>query len=192
MITHIRGLLIEKSPTEVVIETNGVGYSINISLNTFSKLGSEDNIKLFTHQIIKEDSHSLYGFYEKSERFLFIKLISVSGVGASTARTMLSSLSPLEIISAISRGDVSVIQSIKGIGLKTAQRLILELKDKLNLNPNDDSIDFAPISSVTEAISALEVLGYSNKQTNKVVNQIFNENPGIDVESLIKEALNKL
>ncbi len=192
MITHIRGLLIEKSPTEVVIETNGVGYSINISLNTFSKLGSEDNIKLFTHQIIKEDSHSLYGFYEKSERFLFIKLISVSGVGASTARTMLSSLSPLEIISAISTGDVSVIQSIKGIGLKTAQRLILELKDKLNLNPNDDNIDFAPISSVTEAISALEVLGYSNKQTNKVVNQIFNENPGIDVESLIKEALNKL
>ena len=192
MITHIRGLLIEKSPTEVVIETNGVGYSINISLNTFSKLGSEDNIKLFTHQIIKEDSHSLYGFYEKSERFLFIKLISVSGVGASTARTMLSSLSPIEIISAISAGDVSVIQSIKGIGLKTAQRLILELKDKLNINQNDDSIDFAPISSVTEAISALEVLGYSNKQTNKVVNQIFNQNPGIDVESLIKQALNKL
>ena len=192
MITHIRGLLIEKSPTEVVIETNGVGYSINISLNTFSKLGSEDNIKLFTHQIIKEDSHSLYGFYEKSERFLFIKLISVSGVGASTARTMLSSLSPIEIISAISTGDVSVIQSIKGIGLKTAQRLILELKDKLNINQNDDSIDFAPISSVTEAISALEVLGYSNKQTNKVVNLIFNQNPGIDVESLIKQALNKL
>ena len=192
MITHIRGLLIEKSPTEVVIETNGVGYSINISLNTFSKLGSEDNIKLFTYQIIKEDSHSLYGFYEKSERFLFIKLISVSGVGASTARTMLSSLSPIEIISAISKGDVSVIQSIKGIGLKTAQRLILELKDKLNINQNDDSIDFAPISSVTEAISALEVLGYSNKQTNKVVNQVFNQNPGIDVESLIKEALNKL
>ena len=192
MITHIRGLLIEKSPTEVVIETNGVGYSINISLNTFSKLGSEDNIKLFTHQIIKEDSHSLYGFYEKSERFLFIKLISVSGVGASTARTMLSSLSPIEIISAISTGDVSVIQSIKGIGLKTAQRLILELKDKLNINQNDDSIDFAPISSVTEAISALEVLGYSNKQTNKVVNLIFNQNPGIDVESLINQALNKL
>ena len=192
MITHIKGILIEKSPTEVVIETNGVGYSINISLNTFSKLGSEDNIKLYTHQIIKEDSHSLYGFYEKSERFLFIKLISVSGVGASTARTMLSSLSPREIISAISTGDVSVIQSIKGIGLKTAQRLILELKDKMNLNQNDDSIDFASISSVTEAISALEVLGYSNKQTNKVVNQIFNQNPGIDVESLIKKALNKL
>ena len=192
MITHIKGLLIEKTPTEVVIETNGVGYSINISLNTFSKLGEEDNIKLFTHQIIKEDSHSLYGFYEKSERFLFVKLISVSGIGASTARTMLSSLTPAEIISAISSGNVSVIQSIKGIGSKTAQRLILELKDKLNLFQNEDSVDFVQNNSVSEAISALEVLGYSNKQTNKVVNQIFNQNSGIDVESLIKEALNKL
>ena len=192
MITHIKGLLIEKSPTEVVIETNGVGYSINISLNTFSKLGDDDNIKLFTHQIIKEDSHLLYGFHDKSERFLFVKLISVSGVGASTARTMLSSLSPSEIISAISKGEVGVIQSIKGIGSKTAQRLILELKDKLNLIQNEDSIDSIHSNSVKEAISALEVLGYSNKQTSKVVNQIFNQNPGIDVESLIKRALIKL
>ena len=162
-------------------------------MNTFSRLGEEDNIKLFTHQIIKEDSHSLYGFYEKSERFLFVKLISVSGIGASTARTMLSSLTPAEIISAISASDVSIIQSIKGIGSKTAQRLILELKDKLNLLQNeDDSIDFVQNNSVSEAISALEVLGYSNKQTNKVVNQIFNQNSGIDVESLIKKALNKL
>lgn len=192
MIAHIKGLLIEKSPTEVVIEVNGIGYSINISLNTFSKLGNNENIKLFTHQIIKEDSHSLYGFFEKSERFLFVKLISVSGVGASTARTMLSSLSPNEIISAISNGDVKLIQSIKGIGLKTAQRIILELRDKLNLVGDDQTKDLIQNSSVSEAISALEVLGYSNKQTNKVVSQIYNENPGIDVESLIKKALNKL
>ena len=192
MIAHIKGLLIEKSPTEVVIEVNGIGYSINISLNTFSKLGNTENIKLFTHQIIKEDSHSLYGFFEKSERFLFVKLISVSGVGASTARTMLSSLSPNEIISAISNGDVKLIQSIKGIGLKTAQRIILELRDKLNLVGDDQTTDLIQNSSVSEAISALEVLGYSNKQTNKVVSQIYNENPGIDVESLIKKALNKL
>ena len=192
MIAHIKGLLIEKSPTEVIIETNGVGYSINISLNTFSKLGDDDNIKLFTHQIIKEDSHLLYGFYDKSERFLFVKLISVSGVGASTARTMLSSLSPNEIISAISNGDVKLIQSIKGIGSKTAQRIILELRDKLNLVGDDQTTDLIQNSSVSEAISALEVLGYSNKQTNKVVSQIYNENPGIDVESLIKKALNKL
>ena len=131
-------------------------------------------------------------FYEKSERFLFVKLISVSGIGASTARTMLSSLTPAEIISAISASDVSIIQSIKGIGSKTAQRLILELKDKLNLFQNEDSIDFVQNNSVSEAISALEVLGYSNKQTNKVVNQIFNQNSGIDVESLNKKALNKL
>ena len=192
MIAHIKGLLIEKSPTEVVIEVNGIGYSINISLNTFSKLGNNENIKLFTHQIIKEDSHSLYGFFEKSERFLFVKLISVSGVGASTARTMLSSLSPNEIISAISNGDVKLIQSIKGIGLNTAQRIILELRDKLNLVGDDQTTDLIQNSSVSEAISALEVLGYSNKQTNKVVSQIYNENPGIDVESLIKKALNKL
>ena len=192
MIAHIKGLLIEKSQTEVVIEVNGIGYSINISLNTFSKLGNNENIKLFTHQIIKEDSHSLYGFFEKSERFLFVKLISVSGVGASTARTMLSSLSPNEIISAISNGDVKLIQSIKGIGLKTAQRIILELRDKLNLVGDDQTTDLIQNSSVSEAISALEVLGYSNKQTNKVVSQIYNENPGIDVESLIKKALNKL
>ena len=192
MIAHIKGLLIEKSPTEVVIEVNGIGYSINISLNTFSKLGNNENIKLFTHQIIKEDSHSLYGFFEKSERFLFVKLISVSGVGASTARTMLSSLSPNEIISAISNGDVKLIQSIKGIGSKTAQRIILELRDKLNLVGDDQTKDLIQNSSVSEVISALEVLGYSNKQTNKVVSQIYNENPGIDVESLIKKALNKL
>ncbi len=192
MIAHIKGLLIEKSPTEVVIEVNGIGYSINISLNTFSKLGNNENIKLFTHQIIREDSHSLYGFFEKSERFLFVKLISVSGVGASTARTMLSSLSPNEIISAISNGDVKLIQSIKGIGSKTAQRIILELRDKLNLVGDDQTKDLIQNSSVSEAISALEVLGYSNKQTNKVVSQIYNENPGIDVESLIKKALNKL
>ena len=131
MITQIRGRLIEKSPTEVVVDCNGIGYSINISLNTFSKIGSEENIKLYTHLIIKEDSHSLYGFFEKSERSLFKLLISVSGVGASTGRMMLSSLTPNEIVSAIMTENVQVIQSIKGIGLKTSQRVILELKDKV-------------------------------------------------------------
>jgi Holliday junction DNA helicase RuvA len=192
MITQIKGRLVEKSPTELVVDCNGVGYSINISLNTFSQLNDEENIKLFTHLIVKEDSHTLFGFSTKSERELFKLLISVSGVGASTARTMLSSLTPVEIISSINNEDVNSVQSIKGIGSKTAQRLILELKDKLNLFQNEDSVDFVQNNSVSEAISALEVLGYSNKQTNKVVNQIFNQNSGIDVESLIKEALNKL
>ena len=163
MITQIKGRLIEKSPTELVIDCNGVGYSINISLNTYSQIGDDENIKLFTHLIIKEDSHSLYGFFKKSERSLFKLLISVSGVGASTARMMLSSLSPGEIISAILSDSVQIIQSVKGIGAKTAQRVILELKDKAMMLESTDKEQFSLSNESTEAASALEVLGYSQK-----------------------------
>ena len=192
MITQIKGRLIEKSPTELVIDCNGVGYSINISLNTYSQIGDDENIKLFTHLIIKEDSHSLYGFFKKSERSLFKLLISVSGVGASTARMMLSSLSPVEIISAIMSDSVQIIQSIKGIGTKTAQRVILELKDKVVMLDESENEHFTFSNESTEAASALEVLGYSQKQTSKILTQIMSENPGINVETLIKKALNKL
>ena len=192
MITQIRGRLIEKSPTEVVVDCNGIGYSINISLNTFSKIGSEENIKLYTHLIIKEDSHSLYGFFEKSERSLFKLLISVSGVGASTGRMMLSSLTPNEIVSAIMTENVQVIQSIKGIGLKTSQRVILELKDKVLSLEGSEQQELTLNNESTEAASALEVLGYSQKQTSKILSKIIAENPGINVETLIKKALNKL
>ena len=192
MITQIKGRLIEKSPTELVIDCNGVGYSINISLNTYSQIGDDENIKLFTHLIIKEDSHSLYGFFKKSERSLFKLLISVSGVGASTARMMLSSLSPAEIISAIMSDSVQIIQSIKGIGTKTAQRVILELKDKVMMLDESENEHFTLTNESTEASSALEVLGYSQKQTSKILTQILSENPGINVETLIKKALNKL
>ena len=192
MITQIKGRLIEKSPTELVIDCNGVGYSINISLNTFSQISDDENIKLFTHLIIKEDSHSLYGFFKKSERSLFKLLISVSGVGASTARMMLSSLSPGEIISAIMSGSVQIIQSIKGIGTKTAQRVILELKDKVMMLDESENEHLTLTNESTEASSALEVLGYSQKQTSKILTQILSENPGINVETLIKKALNKL
>jgi len=192
MITQIRGRLIEKSPTEVVVDCNGIGYSINISLNTFSKIGSDENIKLYTHLIIKEDSHSLYGFFEKSERSLFKLLISVSGVGASTGRMMLSSLSPNEIVSAIMTENVQVIQSIKGIGLKTSQRVILELKDKVLSLEGSDQEELTLNNESNEAASALEVLGYSQKQTSKILSKIIAENPGINVETLIKKALNKL
>ena len=192
MITQIKGRLVEKSPTELVVDCNGVGYSINISLNTYSQLNDEENIKLFTHLIVKEDSHTLFGFSTKSERELFKLLISVSGVGASTARTMLSSLTPVEIISSINNEDVNSVQSIKGIGSKTAQRIILELKDKV-LSLESDNSQIQMISKdADEAITALEVLGYSRKQTSKIVNQIKTENHGITVESLIKKALNKL
>ena len=192
MITRIRGRLVEKSPTELVVDCNGIGYCINISLNTFSKLSDKESIELYTHLIIKEDSHSLFGFLTKSERELFRMLISVSGVGASTARVMLSSLSPTEIISAIANEKVSIVQSIKGIGSKTAQRIILELKDKiLGIESSENDFELIPKES-EEAISALEVLGYSRKQTTKIVSKIKSDDPEISTELLIKRALNNL
>ena len=193
MITQIKGRLVEKSPTELVIDCNGLGYLVNISLNTFSLLSDSENISLFTHLQVKEDSHTLFGFFEKTERNLFRKLISVSGIGASTARTMLSSLNPEEIQRAILSEDVSTIQSVKGIGLKTAQRVIIELKDKVSLI-NEGlgfSVDFAN-SKREESLSALEVLGYSRKQTTKVVDKLISEVSEISVEEIIKNALNKL
>ena len=193
MITQIKGRLVEKSPTELVIDCNGLGYLVNISLNTFSLLSDSVNISLYTHLQVKEDSHTLFGFYEKTERNLFRKLISVSGIGASTARTMLSSLNPEEIQRAILSENVSTIQSVKGIGLKTAQRDIIELRDKVSLI-NEDSgfnVDFAN-SKREESLSALEVLGYSRKQTNKVVDKLISEISEITVEEIIKNALNKL
>ena len=193
MITQIKGRLVEKSPTELVIDCNGLGYLVNISLNTFSLLSDSENISLFTHLQVKEDSHTLFGFYEKTERNLFRKLISVSGIGASTARTMLSSLNPEEIQRAILSEDVSTIQSVKGIGLKTAQRVIIELKDKVSLinEGSGFSVDFAN-SKREESLSALEVLGYNRKQTTKVVDKLISEVSEISVEEIIKNALNKL
>jgi len=193
MITQLRGRMVEKSPTELVIDCNGVGYLVNISLNTFSKLSDSENVTLFTHLQVKEDSHTLFGFFEKTERNLFRKLISVSGIGASTARTMLSSLNPSEIQSAIVSGNVSTIQSVKGIGLKTAQRVIIDLKDKVSLSSeNNQFIENLNNTNQDEALSALEVLGYSKKQTSKVVEALINNSPELSVEELIKGALNKL
>jgi len=193
MITQIKGRLVEKSPTELVIDCNGLGYLVNISLNTFSLLSDSENISLYTHLQVKEDSHTLFGFYEKTERNLFRKLISVSGIGASTARTMLSSLNPEEIQRAILSENVSTIQSVKGIGLKTAQRVIIELRDKVSLISEDSgfNVDFAN-SKREESLSALEVLGYRRKQTTKVVDKLISEISEITVEEIIKNALNKL
>ena len=193
MITKITGRLVEKSPTELVIDCNGIGYLVNISLNTFSMIGDDENISLFTYLQVKEDSHTLFGFCDKQERNLFKKLISVSGIGASTARTMLSSLSPEEIQNAIISENVSTIQSIKGIGLKTAQRLIIDLKDKVGLVSEKNEISSNIYNTnQDEALSALEVLGYGRKQTTKIVQMLINESPEITVEQLIKGALNKL
>jgi len=193
MITQLKGRMIEKSPTEIVIDCNGVGYIVNISLNTFSKLSDSESISLYTHLQVKEDSHTLFGFYEKTERNLFRQLISVSGIGASSARTMLSSLTPSEIQSAIVSGNVSVIQSVKGIGLKTAQRVIIDLKDKVSLiSENDQFIGNISNTNQDEALSALEVLGYNRKQTSKLIEMLVNNSPEMSVEELIKGALNKL
>jgi len=193
MITQLKGRLVEKSPTNVVIDCNGVGYMVHISLNTFSKLTDSESITLFTHLQVKEDSNTLFGFYEKTERNLFRQLISVSGIGASTARTMLSSLTPKEIQSAIISGNVSTIQSVKGIGLKTAQRVIIDLKDKVSLiSGNDEFIGNISNTNQDEALSALEVLGYNRKHTNKVIETLLNNSPEMSVEELIKSALNKL
>jgi Holliday junction DNA helicase RuvA len=193
MIAHIQGKLVEKTPTEVVIDCNGVGYHVNISLHTFSLLPNTDFIKLFTHLQIKEDSHTLFGFVEKSEREIFKMLLSVSGIGASIARTMLSSLEPKQIIQAIAVADVVTIQSIKGIGSKTAQRVILDLKDKvLKLYDLDEVSMFHNNTNRDEALSALEVLGFIRKSSERVVDKIVKEDPTASVESIIKQALKNL
>ncbi|MEC4047861.1 Holliday junction branch migration protein RuvA [Flavobacterium sp. SUN046] len=193
MIAHIQGKLIEKTPTEVVIDCNGVGYHINISLHTFSLLPNNDFVKLHTHLIIKEDSHTLYGFMEKSEREIFKMLISVSGIGAGIARTMLSSLEPKQIIQAIAVGNVGIVQSIKGIGAKTAQRAILDLKDKvLKIYDLEDISSSQHNTNRDEALSALEVLGFVRKTSEKIVDKVINENPDATVETIIKQALKNL
>jgi Holliday junction DNA helicase RuvA len=193
MITHIQGRLIEKNPTDVVIDCNGVGYFINISLHTFSELPTSENVKLFTHLLVREDAHTLYGFSSVEEREIFRLLISVSGVGASTARAMLSSLAPEQIQDAIAINDIATIQSVKGIGAKTAQRLVLDLKDKILKVHGLSSISAGSSNTnKNEALSALETLGFVRKQSEKVVDVIVKENPQASVEMIIKQALKNL
>ena len=193
MITHIRGRLVEKSPTAVVIDCNGVGYFIHISLHTFSQLKDDESIKLLTHLQIKEDAHQLYGFATLMEREIFRLLISVSGIGTNTARTMLSSLTPKQIREGIAAEDVVLIQSVKGIGLKTAQRVIIDLKDKiLKIYDIDETLLISDNTNKDEALSALEVLGFAKKNSERVVAKIISNNPDASVELIIKEALKNL
>jgi len=193
MIAHLQGKLVEKTPTQVVIDCGGVGYHVNISLHTYSLLPSTDFIKLFTHLQIKEDAHTLFGFVEKSEREIFKLLLSVSGIGANIARTMLSSLDPKQITNAIASGDVVTIQSIKGIGSKTAQRVILDLKEKvLKLYDLDEVSMSQSNTNRDEALSALEVLGFVRKASERVVEKIIKDAPESSVEYIIKQALKNL
>ncbi len=193
MITHIQGKLTEKNPTHVVIECNGVGYMLNISLHTFSQIPDNEYLKLFTHLQVKEDSHTLYGFSSLAEREIFRLLISVSGIGASIARTMLSSLTPKQVREGIASSDVALIQSIKGIGAKTAQRVILDLKDKILKIYDIDEVSVSQgNTNKEEALSALEVLGFAKKQAERVVDKIIITEPDANVETIIKQALKNL
>ncbi|MEO9953184.1 Holliday junction branch migration protein RuvA [Nonlabens sp.] len=193
MIAQLQGKLVEKNMTDVVIDCGGVGYLVEISLHTYSLIPEGELIKLFTYQLIREDAHRLFGFIEKTEREVFKLLLSVSGIGANTARTMLSSLDPNQIAQAIASGDVRTIQSVKGIGAKGAQRVILDLKDKiLQVLDNPQLTVVASNTGREEALSALETLGYMRKQAQKVVDKILSSQPDATTEQLIKQALKQL
>lgn len=193
MITHINGRLTEKNPSYVIIDCSGVGYLLRISLHTFSKLGNDEQCTLFTHLSIKEDSHTLFGFFDKDERELFRHLISVSGVGPSTAQMVLSSLTPQEIQQAILKEDVNTLKSVKGIGAKSAQRIILDLRDKVgSLEIAADSSGLSYNTTKEEALSALTMLGFSKAGVEKVIDKELQNNSNLEVEELVKRVLKKM
>ncbi len=193
MFEYIKGIIVDLTPTSVVVENNGIGYFLNISLNTYSKLSGHKEVQLHLHQVVREDAHILFGFIDANERGIFRHLISVSGVGANTARMMLSSLTSSEIQSAIISSNVNTLQGVKGIGAKSAQRIIIELKDKLG--KDTDISDFSlPQNNTTkeEALSALVMLGFAKNSVTKVIDKIFTANLDASVEDLIKLALKQL
>jgi Holliday junction DNA helicase RuvA len=193
MIDYIKGTITQITPAFITIETGGVGYFINISLTTFSKLEGKNEYKILVHEVIREDAHLLYGFADMEEREIFRFLISVSGVGAATARMMLSSLSPAEIERAIIGSEVDVLKSVKGIGLKTAQRIIVDLKDKLGKQSGTGEIFAFPDNTKREeALSALVMLGFAKSAVSKVLDRILREEKNLSVEGLIKRALKNL
>lgn len=193
MYEYIKGKIADISPANIIIETGRIGYFINISLNSYSQLNGKTETQLFLHQVVREDAHILYGFSEKNERELFRNLISVNGVGANTAIMMLSSLSTDEIRAAVTTENVSVLQSIKGMGAKTAQRIIIDLKDKLGKIPESGQILLPTDNTIQiEALSALVMLGFAKKDAEKTVSKIIREQPDITVENIIKQALKRL
>jgi len=195
MISFIKGKKLEIDPTKIIIDVNGIGYELKISLRTYSEIKEHSVINLFTHLQVKEDSHTLFGFYDKSERTTFLSLLSISGVGPSTAIMILSSLSSSELNSAIISSDVLTIKSVKGIGLKTAERIILELKDKIlkNLNqknPNNFLVE-RDNTIKNEALSALSSLGISKNVVNNHIDRVLDNNNNISLEDLIREVLKR-
>lgn len=198
MIEYIKGELTEITPALAVIECNGVGYGVNVSLNTYSAIQGKKDVKLYIYEAIREDAYVLYGFASKQERELFLLLITVSGIGGNTARMILSALSPSELCNVISSGNEKLLKTVKGIGLKTAQRIIVELKDKIATIGVDSAM---PVSTVVssvqteiyeEAVSALTMLGFAQASSQKVVASILKEEPDAAVEKVIKLALKRL
>jgi len=196
MIDYLKGEIAELTPASITIDCNGIGFFANISLNTYSILNGEKSAKIFVHEVIREDAHVLFGFADKHERDIFLLLISVSGVGPSTARVILSSLSAKELESVIATENVAVLQSVKGIGAKTAQRIIVDLKDKIKMTDSQGSMQLPTKADVSgtghEAIAALVMLGFPQVASQKVVSAILKESSSLPVEAIIKEALKRL
>lgn len=198
MIEYIKGELTEITPAMAVIECNGLGYGINVSLNTYSAIQGKKEVKLYIYESIREDAYILYGFATKQERELFLLLISVSGIGGNTARMILSALTPSELCNVINSGNDKLLKTVKGIGLKTAQRIIVDLKDKISTTDIGTSTTSAPISITAnneiyeEAIAALTMLGFAQAPSQKVVAAILKEEPDAAVEKVIKLALKRL
>lgn len=198
MIEYIKGKLDDVTPTMAVVDCNGVGYGVNISLNTFSAIQGKGDVKLYIYEAIREDAYVLYGFATKQERELFLMMITVSGIGGNTARMILSALSPSELCNVISSGNEKLLKMVKGIGLKTAQRIIVELKDKIqNIGVESTGNVSTPISAANneiyeEAVAALTMLGFAQAPSQKVVGQILHEEPDAPVQKVIKIALTRL
>jgi Holliday junction DNA helicase RuvA len=193
MIDYITGKITELNPAFVVVDCNGIGYSLNISLNTYAALDKAVSCKILVHEAIREDAYLLYGFSEAEERDLFRQLISVSGVGASTARIMLSSFKPADLRRAIADADVNLIKSVKGIGLKTAQRIIVDLKDKVEKHAGSgEIIAFSDNTAREESLSALVMLGYARNSATKVIDNLLKENRSLQVEEIVRRALKLL
>ncbi|GHU62892.1 Holliday junction ATP-dependent DNA helicase RuvA [Bacteroidia bacterium] len=193
MLDYIKGEITELTPASVVIEAGGMGYFAHISLNTYSALSELKQCKLYVYESIREDAHQLFGFAEKRERALFLLLISVSGVGANTARMMLSSIAVYELEGIIVSGNSGALKTIKGIGSKTAERIIIDLKDKVKISEkSNSSISFVDSNTVREAVSALTMLGFNQVASQKVINKIYQDKPALSVEELIKIALKML
>ncbi|MFC2579568.1 MAG: Holliday junction branch migration protein RuvA [Bacteroidota bacterium] len=193
MIDYIKGKIVELSPAHAVVEVSDIGYHVNISLATYSELNGKDNIKIFVYEVIREDSHTLFGFFGRQERQLFLLLISVSGVGANTARVILSSIAIDDLQSAIQTGNASILKSVKGIGSKTAERIIVDLKDKVS-KIEISTVDKPVVDNVLtdEAVAALVMLGFSQMPAQKAVRKVIEINPQLTIEQVIKQSLKLL